>query len=613
MVLTQGQISEFFVTQMQLPAETVTKLEDEGILHPTDLKEFDKEAMARIDGNLRKPGDRIPNPDPGAQAGSTIPRPPYILSAKSQKRLLEAGELMRFYDAIGRDLTNTNIVFDTVIADFTDQWKALVGKKKETSQEVPKISKELPILKWFESMEDFLSQVVGIRTIPLSYVIRAIVDVPAAVPEQQPNKPHSRDHGSVEADLVARASHTHANYRNDNEKVYYLLEEATRTTPYAASLKSYQRKKDGRGAWNSLRATYAGRDKWDGELKKQQEMIQSRTWKGQNNYPLEKFIAAHRNAYVSMEQCSQHVPFQLPNAYTRVGDLLKNIESSDPGLQAAIANINQDEGGKRVDFEAAAAFLLPYDPVAKKRQAGTKRDLDASIGGTTGETNSSFGKKPGIGKTGVHFRYHEDPEFAKLTKEQRDELKAWRAANQDKVEAEKKAYKQKKKGFGEKKGFGARKKVSHKAKKKMVSAISKEVAKQMKSSEDEDEVFSSVMSLLTKPKPEPPTKKQKVSEPSTVEVSTSALKSIMKKVRNPEISSITGRHAQVNIKFEGSVDDSYRKAATAEEASKYAHVKVKLEDLDDDEDLTRPTKHPGENLDDYFFSDDEYEILTAEV
>ena len=78
MVLTQGQISEFFVTQMQLPAETVTKLEDEGILHPTDLKEFDKEAMARIDGNLRKPGDRIPNPDPGAQAGSTIPRPPYI-------------------------------------------------------------------------------------------------------------------------------------------------------------------------------------------------------------------------------------------------------------------------------------------------------------------------------------------------------------------------------------------------------------------------------------------------------------------------------------------------------------------------------------------------------
>ena len=26
MVLTQGQITEFFVTQMQLPAETVTKL-----------------------------------------------------------------------------------------------------------------------------------------------------------------------------------------------------------------------------------------------------------------------------------------------------------------------------------------------------------------------------------------------------------------------------------------------------------------------------------------------------------------------------------------------------------------------------------------------------------
>ena len=52
---------------------------------------------------------------------------------------------------------------------------------------------------------------------------------------------------------VARASHDHPLYKGDNAKVYYYLEEATRSTSYAASIKPYQRGKDGRGAWEALK------------------------------------------------------------------------------------------------------------------------------------------------------------------------------------------------------------------------------------------------------------------------------------------------------------------------------------------------------------------------
>ena len=39
---------------------------------------------------------------------------------------------------------------------------------------------------------------------------------------------------------------------------------------------------------------------------------------------------------------------------------------------------------------------------------------------------AAFGAKPGIGKSGVHFRYYDKSEYSKLMKEQMTELHEWR-------------------------------------------------------------------------------------------------------------------------------------------------------------------------------------------
>ena len=72
-----------------------------------------------------------------------------------------------------------------------------------------------------------------------------------------------------------------------------------------------------------------------------------------------------------------HIAYQLPNRNSRVGFLLDNIECEDTALQAAIAVIEEDDGpdGKRNDFEAAAAHILPKDPVVKKQLLAAKRGL----------------------------------------------------------------------------------------------------------------------------------------------------------------------------------------------------------------------------------------------
>ena len=100
--------------------------------------------------------------------------------------------------------------WNNVIKNFEIQWKALKTKRDEDALEVPKISKSLPIIKWTKAFQDHLHRVIGVRMIPLAYMTRKDEDVPAVVPPLQARQPHSEVHGSIEGEMIARASHTHA-------------------------------------------------------------------------------------------------------------------------------------------------------------------------------------------------------------------------------------------------------------------------------------------------------------------------------------------------------------------------------------------------------------------
>jgi hypothetical protein len=344
----------------------------------------------------------------------------------------------------------------------------------------------------------------------LAYVVRELVPVPAPPPLAN-DLPYSNLHGSVEGEMIARASHTHPLFRDDNSAVYYLLEEATRGTSYAPTIKPYQRTKQGREAWWSLVDQYADQDKWEAEVKRQDDLLHNRQWKGQSNFSLEKFIAQHHNAHVSsMRQCVEHITFQLPNERTRVIYLLDAIQCNDPGLQAAMANVRTDTDpvdGKMNDFEATASYLvLPYDPLSKKRAAGNKQGL-ASISevsgadDTTDVSSVTFGgnggkSKASIGTTGVEFRYYKPPEYNQLGADQKAELKEHCDG--------------KKSSPGPNKGKKPRNNTrdDSKHKKWIASAIEKHLAQKGQEVQDDDnaesEFKSYVMSLISNYKSPPP-------------------------------------------------------------------------------------------------------------
>ena len=83
---------------------------------------------------------------------------------------------------------------------------------------------------------------------PLIYTVREHVVPVDALPPIATYMPHSVIHGSVEEYLIARESHDHPLFKDDNAEVYYDLETAVRGTTYLASIKPFQRQKDGSGA-----------------------------------------------------------------------------------------------------------------------------------------------------------------------------------------------------------------------------------------------------------------------------------------------------------------------------------------------------------------------------
>ena len=115
-------------------------------------------------------------------------------------------------------------------------------------------------MKWTEAFCDHLHRYLRVRMITLAYIIRDDVTVPAC-PALKTDQPFSDKYGSVDEDLIHLSSHSHGLYRDHNASVCFKLEEATRGTAYADSIKPYQKKKDNREAFFALIRQYAGSDK----------------------------------------------------------------------------------------------------------------------------------------------------------------------------------------------------------------------------------------------------------------------------------------------------------------------------------------------------------------
>eukprot|EP00957_Ditylum_brightwellii_P151542 11541106-Ditylum_brightwellii.AAC.1 len=145
--LNKTQTNTLFISskQMEVTKETFVQLGKEGIKEVEDLAEFSNELWKQVAKNLKRLGGWMKNLDKEAnQSYATIPQIPYLLRARTQKRLLEASELTRYYKMVGCFLTVLNTVYETITKSFTDQWAGLKDRKCQTQSKVLRSQESCP-------------------------------------------------------------------------------------------------------------------------------------------------------------------------------------------------------------------------------------------------------------------------------------------------------------------------------------------------------------------------------------------------------------------------------------------------------------------------------------
>ena len=113
--------------------------------------------------------------------------------------------------------------------------------------------------------------------------------------------------------MIARLSHTHGLFRDDNASVFDDIEVATRGTKFAPTIAPFKRSRDCRGAFLALKKQHAGAAMWDKEVREWQDFLLNRKWTGGTNFTLDRFLSQHRAAYVSLQRCAENVQVEVPN------------------------------------------------------------------------------------------------------------------------------------------------------------------------------------------------------------------------------------------------------------------------------------------------------------
>ena len=387
------------------PIERRQAIQDEGLTTITDFAEFEQSDIETLCSSVRKPGGTVANPNAAAaNTPATIPNPGHNIPAICEKRLVNAAYVAKIYLMIGRTITQQSLG-RAKLKKYEEHRLLLVAH--EDPVKLPAISKSFGIMRALDLVPSHLRERLGVCKVALSYVIRAEPN-PGPVPDQEPNDVTSAGYASIMDELIDFAPHTGDAFKEDNANVYQILQDLVSGTSHETSVKTYQRSRDGGGAYLALCQHNLGSSKWEKIFEDAETYVTKREWNGKNpRFNLKSHINKHRVADNEMVRAKQFIDVDTPNGYTRVTRLLKSITSRDPAIIAAKTHI-QGNQNMRQDFEQAADFLLLTAP------SSTINEPNHRISATTSNTNGDGGN--------IELRYYSKKEYGKLSKAQKSKL-----------------------------------------------------------------------------------------------------------------------------------------------------------------------------------------------
>jgi hypothetical protein len=189
----------------------------------------------------------------GGGIAPMIPNPGVYVSTIAELNLKVVCFMTKHYVRTSRTLTPAMVTMATV--HQYAQYKEAEKDYKEPDDAL-KLSKPEKIIDFIEEWPESLDLYDGQNARPLSYVIRAVVAVPAEATDPRFGEPWSV-YASFRDEIAARADHGAHQYQIDNARVFELLNEAVHEHTHVKTwIKPFATTRDGRSAWLAFKAHY---------------------------------------------------------------------------------------------------------------------------------------------------------------------------------------------------------------------------------------------------------------------------------------------------------------------------------------------------------------------
>lgn len=349
---------------------------------------------------VRRPGGADANGD--AAVGTMI-------SLRAENNLKLACGHIRYHQNVSRTITPVDITLPNVRSIR----EHLKWEEKHEDADQPKIDVG-PKTNWpklIETLIEYFKACNGSTGIPLAYVIRPNVEVPAELDDPADN------YLTRQEELIARAPHVqgdraHPTFSADNQLVWQKLQSLMREKDCWTYVRPGQRTRDGRLAFLSLKNHYLGPNSVDLQSAAAEKILQTTEYVGEKRrWNFEKYSKLHKDQHTILHDLEEF-GYAGIDPRSKVRYLMTGIKTFD--LDSVKTQIMANDN-LRTDFDKCVTLYKDF--IQQRGTAGNGGPRESRIAKLDSVKFDDV--KPDMS---VQDRYYKKEEYKQLTREQKKGL-----------------------------------------------------------------------------------------------------------------------------------------------------------------------------------------------
>ena len=309
---------------------------------------------------------------------------PVVLTPVQKQRIKSLVLWVKDQDRIGQNLSfpgnTTQAMFRTALADALERDRRRRDQKKEGESYLDstfntKLKSASQWEKWTEELNTTLCQIVGVKGVPLTYVVREA---------DQPNYDPTLSYDEA---VINAVTLTGQEYQQDARTVHKIIMKNVHEDSDAYTyIKLLIRQRNGRMDIKALRERYSSEATKQAIINKAKNDLQNLCYKNERSFSFEKFSSKLQKAYDELEDNGRPV-----NNMDIVDGLWKRIQATDIQLYVASLKVEYQRNPRN--------YKLILQDIAA--EVGNITPSGNSFGGQRG-VSATYTKQGPCPKKGVH-------------------------------------------------------------------------------------------------------------------------------------------------------------------------------------------------------------------